>query len=76
MMMIKDFWDILEKFPNIRTLKDVTNVINEIEEDGTAYQYPQAYDLLKEFESSMRSHIYTEWHAQEFYEDADAAHPA
>jgi hypothetical protein len=59
------FWGILAKFPDIKSLADVTAVIKTIENDATNETYPDAYNMLKEFESAMRSHIYTEWHAQE-----------
>lgn len=67
------FWGILSKFPNIKSLEDITAIIKDIEKDSTHQDYPDAYDMLKEFESAMRSHIYTEWHAQESLDGTETA---
>lgn len=65
------FWGILAKFPEIKSLSDITAIIKDIESDSTSKIYPDAYGMLKEFEAAMRSHIYTEWHAQEYLDGAE-----
>jgi hypothetical protein len=67
---MKDFWKIINMFPDIRTLSDLTGLITNMEADITE-AFPNAYWFLKEYENSMRSHIYAEWHAQEYLDDAD-----
>lgn len=78
-MIIDNFWEIISQYnqthsPRIETLADVTKVLMTMEAEGTQKEYPIAFQLLKDFESSMRSHIWTEWHAQEFYDDAEATY--
>lgn len=65
------FWGILAKFPDIKSLSDLTAIIKDIENDTTRETYPDAYAMLKEFESAMRSHMYTEWHAQEYLDGTE-----
>lgn len=67
------FWEILGKFPKIKSLSDLTDALLEIEGNSDHLVYPVGYEMLKEFESAMRSHMYTEWHAQEYFDDAEAA---
>jgi hypothetical protein len=67
------FWDILSKFPEIKSLADITSIIKNIENDSSREFYPDAYNMLKEFEAAMRSHMYTEWHAQESLDGTEAA---
>ena len=67
------FWGILAKFPDIKSLADLTLVIKDIENGSTKQDYPGAYSMLKEFEAAMRSHMYTEWHAQEYLDGTESA---
>jgi hypothetical protein len=67
------FWPILSGFPQIKSLDDLSRLIVDIEHSETYTAYPEGYGMLKEFESAMRSHLYTEWHAQENLDGIEAA---
>lgn len=74
-MIIKDFWELIGKFPEIKNLSDLTKIITTMD-DELKVKYPDAWACLTEFESSIRSHLWTEWHAQEFYHDVDSTYAA
>lgn len=61
-VVLKDFWKIVEQFPDIHNLSDLTKIIVSIENGSARTEYPRALSFLKEFESIMRCHIYEEQH--------------
>lgn len=62
--VLKDFWRIVEQFPNIRNLSDLTRIIVQIEkgDDDSTEIYPNALQFLKDFQSIMHAHLYEENH--------------
>jgi hypothetical protein len=74
-IVMSDFWKILARFPDIKTLSDLTKLIISMESSHPDIPelFPNAYQFLKGYENTMRSHIYAEWHAQEYLDDSETA---
>lgn len=70
MMYIKDIWGIFEN-TGVRNLRQLTEEIENMRENGYNEEFPEGFNFLVDFEAMIRSHIYAEWHAQEYVDGVD-----
>lgn len=59
------FWNIIARFPAIRTYKDLRAVVASIESNNEMEQFPNTHRFLVKFIKDMNRHIYEEFHLED-----------